>query len=119
MNCRSQPGMKIEQAIFLADPNISTSRFEHSLGVCHLIKILNGSQKEQIAGLLHDIPHTAFSHVIDYVLENKGENFHEKHKLRFLLNRELSVDPVVIENMRHIIKKNRTFALVFSKLKIF
>ena len=77
-------------AMFLAYSHISTSRFEHSLGVYHLIKTLNGSQKEQIAGLLHDLPHTAFSHVIDYVLENEGENFHERHKLRFLLDLELS-----------------------------
>ena len=64
-------------AVFLAYPNISTSRFEHSIGVCHLIGILGGNQKEQIAGLLHDISHTAFSHVIDYVLEDKNEDFHE------------------------------------------
>ena len=77
-------------AMFLAYPHIKTSRFEHSLGVCHLIKILGGNEREQIAGLLHDLPHTAFSHVIDYVLENNGEDFHEQHKLRFLLNQELS-----------------------------
>jgi len=77
-------------AVFLAYPNISTSRFEHSLGVCHLIGILGGSQKEQIAGLLHDLSHTAFSHVIDYVLEDNNENFHEHHKLRFLSDSEVA-----------------------------
>ena len=77
-------------AIFLVYPAIQTSRFDHSLGVCHLIKILGGSEKEQIAGLLHDVSHTAFSHVVDYVLENVHEDFHEKNKLRFLLNEDLS-----------------------------
>ena len=76
-------------AMFLAYPAITTSRFEHSLGVCHLIRILGGDEKEQIAGLLHDISHTAFSHVIDYVLGDLKEDFHEKHKLRFLLNEDL------------------------------
>lgn len=82
---------KIHQggAVFLAYPNISTSRLEHSWGVCYLIRLLGGDEREQIAGLLHDLSHTAFSHIIDYVLENKEEDFHEKHKLRFLLDREL------------------------------
>ena len=76
-------------AMFLAYPAIKTSRFEHSLGVCNLIRILGGDEKEQIAGLLHDISHTAFSHVVDYVLGDREEDFHEKHKLRFLLNEGL------------------------------
>lgn len=91
----SQPMQRLKNihqggAIFLAYPAIQTSRFDHSLGVCHLIKTLGGSEKEQIAGLLHDVSHTAFSHVVDYVLENIDEDFHEKHKLRFLLNEDLS-----------------------------
>ena len=77
-------------ATFLAYPNIETSRFEHSLGVCHLIKVLGENKREQIAGLLHDISHTAFSHIIDYVLENKDEDFHEHYKLRFLNEENLS-----------------------------
>ena len=43
-----------------------------------LIRKLSGSLKEQIAGLLHDVSHTAFSHVIDFVFENKEEDYHEK-----------------------------------------
>lgn len=53
------------------------TRFEHSVGVMLLIKKLGGTIEEQLAGLLHDISHTAFSHVIDFVLENKEEDFHE------------------------------------------
>lgn len=43
-----------------------------------LIKKLGGSVEEQIAGLLHDVSHTAFSHVIDYVFHNEGESYHEE-----------------------------------------
>lgn len=50
----------------------------HSVGVMLLIKKLGGSLEEQIVGLLHDVFHTAFSHVIDFVLENKEEDYHEK-----------------------------------------
>ena len=92
---KTQPMQRLKNihqggAMFLAYPDIKTSRFEHSLGVCYLIKILGGDKREQIAGLLHDLPHTAFSHVVDYVLENDCEDFHEKHKLHFLLDQELS-----------------------------
>ncbi len=45
------------------------SRYEHSLGVMLLLKKLGASEKEQIAGLLHDISHTAFSHLVDWVLD--------------------------------------------------
>ena len=103
-------------AVFLAYPNISTSRFEHSLGVCHLIGILGGNQKEQIAGLLHDISHTAFSHVIDYVLEDNNEDFHEHHKLRFLLDRELAEILHSIEFAPEDFIDDRQFGLLETEL---
>lgn len=43
-----------------------------------LVRKLGGSLEEQIAALLHDVSHTAFSHVIDYVLQRKGEDYHEQ-----------------------------------------
>lgn len=65
-------------AIFLVNPDISHSRLEHSIGVMLLIRKLGGSELEQIAGLLHDVSHTAFSHVGDYVFDNFEENYHEQ-----------------------------------------
>lgn len=65
-------------AIVLVNPQINHTRFDHSVGVFLLIKKLGGSSKEQVAGLLHDISHTAFSHLIDYVLDVEDEDFHEK-----------------------------------------
>jgi hypothetical protein len=43
------------------------SRYRHSLGVMLLLRRSGASLEEQIAGLLHDISHTAFSHVADRV----------------------------------------------------
>lgn len=42
-----------------------------------LIRQFGGSLQEQVAGLLHDVSHTAFSHVVDVVLENEAEDYHE------------------------------------------
>ena len=66
------------------------SRLEHSVGVMLLVKIMGGDLKEQIAALLHDISHTAFSHVIDQVFEcEPHESYHEIHKERFLRESEI------------------------------
>jgi len=65
-------------ANYLVNKKWSVTRYEHSVGVMLLIKKLGGSLEEQIAGLIHDISHTAFSHIIDFVLENKKEDYHEK-----------------------------------------
>ncbi|KKR05765.1 MAG: hypothetical protein UT34_C0002G0272 [candidate division WS6 bacterium GW2011_GWF2_39_15] len=49
---------------------IGFSRLEHSKGVFVLLRNLGASLEEQIAGLLHDISHMAFSHVIDHIYTN-------------------------------------------------
>jgi uncharacterized protein len=55
------------------------SRFEHSVGVMLLLRKLGVGLEEQIAGLLHDVSHTAFSHVVDWVLgDGKTENFQDE-----------------------------------------
>jgi HD superfamily phosphohydrolase len=53
------------------------SRLEHSIGVMLLLRRLGASLREQAAGLLHDISHTAFSHVADFVYANHSESYHE------------------------------------------
>ena len=44
------------------------SRFDHSLGVLLLLRRLGAGIEEQVAGLLHDVSHTAFSHVVDWAI---------------------------------------------------
>lgn len=76
-------------ASYLVNKKWNVTRFEHSLGVMLLIKKLGGSIEEQIAGLLHDVSHTAFSHVIDFVFENKDEDYHEKIYSSVVKNSEI------------------------------
>lgn len=71
-------------AAYLVNPLWNETRYEHSIGVMLLIRCLGGSLEEQIAGLLHDISHTAFSHLIDQVLGNDKEDFHEEIKGKWL-----------------------------------
>jgi len=62
------------------------SRFTHSLGVYFLLESFGSEREERIAGLIHDISHSAFSHTIDYVLahgspekQSHQDNFHEEY----------------------------------------
>ncbi|AEA14737.1 MULTISPECIES: HD domain-containing protein [Bacillus] len=65
-------------ASYLVNEKWNVTRFDHSVGVMLLVKKLGGSVEEQIASLLHDVSHTAFSHVIDYVFDNEDESYHEE-----------------------------------------
>ncbi|WP_455245874.1 HD domain-containing protein [Petrachloros mirabilis] len=63
----------------------SFSRFDHSVGVMLLVRRLGASVEEQIAALLHDVSHTAFSHVIDFVFDDhNGQRYHEEKKMEIV-----------------------------------
>jgi HD superfamily phosphohydrolase len=62
----------------------TVTRYEHSLGVYLLLRTLGADLREQVAGLLHDISHTAFSHAVDFVFASEEQNHHEKLKHEFL-----------------------------------
>jgi uncharacterized protein len=67
-----------------AFPFKTVTRYEHSLGVHLLLRRLGAGLREQVAGLLHDISHTAFSHAVDFVYSSEEQNHHERLKHEFL-----------------------------------
>ncbi len=69
---------------YLVDSRRCTTRFQHSIGVMNLVKILGGDISQQLSGLLHDISHTAFSHLIDQVFELKEQNYHDRIRSDYL-----------------------------------
>ncbi len=64
----------------LAFPFKDVTRYEHSLGVFALLRRLRAPRREQVAGLLHDISHTAFSHAVDFVFTSQEQDHHEQLK---------------------------------------
>ena len=74
----------------LAFPFKTVTRYEHSLGAHLLLKRLEASPKEQVAGLLHDISHTAFSHAVDFVFASEAQDHHEGLKPEFLNRPDLA-----------------------------
>ena len=75
LDCKAMQRLKnIHQygvRFFVADDARPYSRYEHSVGVWALLRRYGACLKEQIAGLLHDVSHTVFSHVGDFVFRNE------------------------------------------------
>jgi HD superfamily phosphohydrolase len=67
-----------------AFPFKTVTRFEHSLGVFLLLRRLGADRREQVAGLLHDLSHTAFSHAVDFLVLSEDQSHHEDLKPLFL-----------------------------------
>jgi HD superfamily phosphohydrolase len=67
-----------------AYPFKTVTRHEHSLGVYLLLRRLGAELREQVAGLLHDVSHTAFSHAVDFVFASEEQDHHERLKPVFL-----------------------------------
>src|SRR3989344_291322 len=77
-------------------PSATHTRFEHCLGVMHLAgkvadklsEYVTEREKEllQLAGLLHDVGHVAFSHLVDYTIEEEqvgtNQKTHEERSVR-------------------------------------
>ena len=72
------------------------SRYEHSIGVLIFLRKLGAGLDEQIAGLLHDVSHTAFSHVVDWVIGDPTKEDHQdKNHLKIIENSEI---PRILRN---------------------
>ena len=66
------------------------SRFDHSIGVLLALRQLKADLEEQVAGLLHDVSHTAFSHLVDWVIgDPTKEDFQDKNHLSYLKKSEI------------------------------
>lgn len=68
---------------FIKEDEDLFTRYEHSVGVWALLRRFGASREEQVAGLLHDVSHTVFSHVGDHVFsdgdskDSYQDNIHE------------------------------------------
>jgi hypothetical protein len=82
-------GINQSSASAFLEPQRNVTRFEHSVGVWYLLKRYGAGKEEQVAGLLHDTPHTVFSHVIDVVFPNVNHNYHEKFADKIILSSDI------------------------------
>ena len=92
------------------------TRFEHSLGVYFLLKRLGAPNEELVAGLLHDIAHTAFSHVVDFSFGTTDHNYHEQFFEKIVMNSEV---PSILKTHNFDVKRilnEKNFPLMEQEL---
>jgi HD superfamily phosphohydrolase len=109
--------------VYFVFASANHTRFEHCTGVMNLagkvadilkLQGVNITEREkellQLAGLLHDIGHTAFSHFFDYILtendqESKESFIHHEKRSIFLLNQINNEKKLLTEREIEIVEK--------------
>lgn len=87
----------------MIDEKYNTTRFDHSLGVFFLLGRFGADKEERIAGLIHDVNHSAFSHLIDYIFGNPQiQDFGDSRHKDIVMN---STIPSLLEKRNISIKK--------------
>lgn len=91
------------------------NRYDHSVGVFVLLRKHGASLHEQIAGLLHDVSHTVFSHVGDWIFKVSplGDSYQDKIHEEFI--KKTSLATVLKKHniaVADIIHKNKEFRLL-------
>lgn len=93
---RSEPMQRLKKIAQYGIPTefyhlVSYSRYDHCVGVMLMLRKFRASEEEQIAGLLHDVSHTAFSHLVDwFVGSGEREDFQDRQHKRFILRSEIA-----------------------------
>jgi len=106
---------------YLVYPGATHTRFEHSLGVCHIASMLadrvglgtDQRRRVRLAALLHDVGHGPFSHVSELILMacNQGlpvaevEEFHERISLAIIrrLHKEGLLGKTDLEGVENVL----------------
>ncbi len=67
------------------------SRHEHCVGAMLITRKLGGTLESQVAALLHDVSHTAFSHVVDWILQQNHtlEEYQDDRHNDVIMNSEI------------------------------
>ncbi len=95
------------------------SRYNHSVGVFVLAKRFGAGVNEQVASLIHDVSHTAFSHLGDYVYKEieKEDSYQDKIHSQFICKSGL--DKVLAEyglTVDDVSNKNSEFTVLEQSL---
>lgn len=95
------------------------NRYDHSIGVFAILRRNGASVEEQISGLIHDVSHTVFSHVGDWLF---GKEHQEDDYQNTIFRRYLSragIEKILIQYGfagNQVVPKNQKFAMLEQSL---
>ncbi|NNM44158.1 MAG: HD domain-containing protein [Chlamydiae bacterium] len=82
------------------------TRYEHSLGVFAILRLKGLSLEEQIAGLLHDVSHTVFSHVGEKIFRFESEKDSYQDSIHEWFLKKYGIEEILV---RHGYSVNQVF----------
>jgi hypothetical protein len=95
------------------------SRYDHSLGVFAILRKHGASLEEQIAGLLHDVSHTVFSHVGDWIFGKE----HQENDYQGMIHKQFlsraGIEAILVKygyTVDQIDPKNKKFKMLEQPL---
>lgn len=71
------------------------TRYAHSIGVFTVLRLKGCSLEEQIAGLLHDVSHTVFSHVGDWIFGRENEEQDYQNTIHYTFLKESGLEEIL------------------------
>lgn len=95
------------------------SRYSHCLGVWAILRRFGAPLNEQIAGLLHDVSHTVFSHLGDHIFNHHSEKNSYQDDIHEWFLRKFSLDKVVANygiELREILHKSDGYRMLEQDL---
>lgn len=95
------------------------SRYSHCLGVWAVLRRFKASLNEQIAGLLHDVSHTVFSHLGDKIFNHNSMEHSYQDEIHEWFLRKYGIDKILSNygiELRDVMHKSGKFKALESDL---
>lgn len=95
------------------------TRYDHSLGVFFLVRKYGACLREQIAALLHDVSHTVFSHVGDFLFNKFNNKDSHQDDIHYKFIKKTSLKNVLKKHgykIKDILHKNGSFTCLEADL---
>ncbi len=95
------------------------SRYSHCLGVWAILRRFNAPLNEQIAGLLHDVSHTVFSHLGDHIFNHNSQKNSYQDDIHEWFLRKYSIDKVLAVygiELRDVLHKSESYRMLEQDL---